>query len=100
MKHLLGMAVAMAVLAVGATGASAFTVVTSDAAAQSQANLRLADPDDLAKTMANQQSSGGGQTVQMGRTQLRFGATPYGSGAGNSPFLTNPAASMVPSQGH
>jgi hypothetical protein len=101
MKHPLIVAVAVSVLALGASGASAFTIVTGDSSTQGKANLRLADPSDLQNNFANPSSPGGTQTMQFGSTQLRItGSTPNGGGPVNSPFLSSPSASMVPSLGH
>jgi hypothetical protein len=101
MKYPLVVAAALAALALGASNASAFTIVTGDSSTEGKANLRLADPSDLRDNMANQSSPGGTQTMQFGRTQLRItGSTSNGDGPVNSPFLSSPSASMVPSFGH
>jgi hypothetical protein len=101
MKHLLGFSALVAAFAIGAGSAMAFTVQTTNTNLQDKANLRLADPDDLMDSMANQQSSGSSGAVRLGGTTLRFSGSSSGAGAPNSPFLEDPAVRTVPSlQGH
>ena len=77
----------------GASGASAFT--TQPVNPETMSN-RLADPDELADKMSNEQS--GGTTFGLpGGARLQFSAPPS-SGTANSPFVTSPSTVFVPSE--
>jgi hypothetical protein len=77
----------------GASGAWAFT--TQPVNPETMSN-RLADPDELADKMSNEQS--GGTTFGLpGGARLQFSAPPS-SGTANSPFVTSPNSAFVPSE--
>jgi hypothetical protein len=77
----------------GAWGAWAFT--TQPVNPETMSN-RLADPDELADKMSNEQS--GGTTFGLpGGARLQFSAPPS-SGTANSPFVTSPNSAFVPSE--
>jgi hypothetical protein len=57
---------------------------------------RLADPDELAEKMSNEQS-GGSSFGLPGGARLQFSAPPSGNTA-SSPFVTSPSAVFVPSE--
>ena len=58
---------------------------------------RLADPDELADKMSNEQSGGTTFGVPGGHMMLQFSAPPS-SGTANSPFVTSPSTVFVPSE--
>jgi hypothetical protein len=82
----------------GAPFAQAFQTVPGDKVPAANAS-RVADPEDIMDSMANQDASTGGAASPIGNT-LRFGApvTNRGTLDDAAPFLESPASRTVPSQ--
>jgi hypothetical protein len=98
MKLRYGLA-ALALVALAAAGprALAFTSVSSDGYPSAALATPLADPEDIANDMANQQSTGTAIVNTFGGTTLGI-AGPSGGGLASSPFLPDPAVTTVPSK--
>src|ERR1700759_46899 len=97
MKALFALAAVMVFVA-SAPFAQAFQTVPGDKVPAANAP-RVADPDDIMESMANQDALNGGAPRPLGNT-LRFGtpATNSGSLDAPGPFLESPASRTVPSQ--
>jgi hypothetical protein len=89
--------VAALTLLAGAPFAQAFQSVQSSNVPAATAP-RVADPEDIRDSIANQGTAGGTATTPFG-TQLRIG-TPSGTGGSDAtiPFLQSPATRRVPPQ--
>ena len=104
MKQSLAVAAVALALAFGASGAFAFSTVTSNNNLDDKASARVADPDDLMDNMANQQSNPhtGSATIMRfgGSSSLQFQLAPSSnSDVGvESRFIQSPGANLVPSQ--
>ena len=78
----------------GAQGASAFSTQPVNPATISN---RLADPDELADKMSNEQSGGSTFGLPGGQLMLQFSGPSSGDTA-SSPFVTSPSTVFVPSE--
>jgi hypothetical protein len=85
-------------------GVVAFLSGTQDASAFSTrqvdpvtANNRLADPDELADKMSNEQSGGSTFGLPGGHVTLQF-TQPSSGATSSSPFLASPGTAFVPSE--
>jgi hypothetical protein len=78
--------------------ALAFEAVNNDQFQTGTLSTRLSDPDDLIQDMSQRYNGNSATIVHLGNTTLGIVGPGGGYGAGNSPFVPDPAAGTVPSK--
>jgi hypothetical protein len=80
------------------SAASAFELAPNDQFPASTLSTKLADPDDIIQDMSQRYTGNSATIAHFGNTTIGIVGPSGGYAGGESPFLPDPSAAMVPSK--